>query len=333
MGALVLAVISRSLALCLLLNFFAPVILFARQVQINGRQYIDVVTVGKHLGMRAYWLEKDKILRLSSKQTKIDILKDSRLISINEMPVYMGFSAKQLRGQLFVALTDYRHVLQPVLTPQVFENHPKVQRIAIDAGHGGKDTGARNSDYGLLEKNLNLDVALRLKKLLKQSGFEVIMIRERDVYVPLDERPRISNRFSADLFLSLHFNAAASTSASGFECFALTPQYQPSTSSPKLSVEDKERFPGNDFDPWNMLIAYYLERTLSHGLSEPDRGVKRARFLVLKDLDCPGVLVELGFVSHVATAKKLRTTSYRQALARNLYEGILTYRKRLQRIQ
>ena len=73
--------------------------------------------------------------------------------------------------------------------------------------------------------------------------------------------------------------------------------------------------------------------TLSHGLDEPDRGVKRARFLVLKYLDCPGVLIELGFVSHVKTARKLHTASYRQSLAQSIYEGILTYRERLQRIQ
>ena len=330
---MVSVIIYRILVLCWLLNLCVPECLVAQQIEIDGRQYVGAATVGKRFGMHGYWLEKDKILRLTSKQTRVDIVKDSRLLRINDMPVYLGFPTRELQGQFFVALADYHHVFQSVLTPHVFENKPKVKRIVIDAGHGGKDTGARNDAYGLLEKDLTLDVARRLKTLLKQSGFEVVLIRDRDVYIPLDKRSEISNRFDADLFLSLHFNAAASTSASGFECFALTPQYQASTKKPKPSVEDDERFPGNDFDPWNMLIAYHVERALSHGLNEPERGVKRARFLVLKNLDCPGVLVELGFVSHMGTAIKLRSKSYRQSIAQNLYEGILAYQKRLQRIQ
>ena len=159
------------------------------------------------------------------------------------------------------------------------------------------------------------------------------MTRERDVYIPLDQRPAMANRANADLFLSLHFNAAASTSAQGLETFALTPQYQASSKYPRPSSRDDTRYKGNAQDPWNTLAAYHVQRALVQRLGGPDRGVKRARFLVLKHLDCPGVLVELGFVSNQSTARKLKASEHRQSIALALFEGIVGYRNRLSRIR
>jgi N-acetylmuramoyl-L-alanine amidase len=135
------------------------------------------------------------------------------------------------------------------------------------------------------------------------------------------------------LFISLHFNAAGSASAAGFETYAFTPQYQASSKYPRPTSQDAKRYAGNDQDPWNALFAYHIERALVQRLGGPDRGVKRARWAVLKGLECPGVLTELGFVSHVETAKKLSSAAFRQTLAQSLFEGIVAYSKRLQRIQ
>ena len=322
-----------SLMLCWLLGACMPQVLFAKQIEVDGRTYIALTTVAEHFGMHGYWLEEGTICGLSSRQTKLEITKNSRFIQINRMPIYLGFSTVNLENELFLAVADYRHVLQPILTPQFFDARPKIRRVMIDVGHGGKDTGARNGIYGLLEKNLNLDVALRLKRLLEKSGVQVKLTRNRDVYLPLEQRSSLANQFRADLFISLHFNSAASPEPSGFEVFALTPRGQPSTKRPRPTAQDAKQFPGNRYDPWNMLAAYHVERALVQGLGGPDRGVKRARFSVLKYLNCPGVLVELGFLSHVETAKKLRSADFRQLIAQSLHEGILTYRERLQRIQ
>ena len=306
---------------------------FAKLMEVDGRRYIALVTVGNHFSMRGHWHKADEVFRLSSQQTTIDFTKNSRFTKINQMPVYLGFSTVELDGQLFMAADDYRHVLQPILTPHAFEDKPKIYRVLIDAGHGGKDNGARNDDYGLMEKDLVLDVSMRLKKLLGKTGFQVKLTRSKDVFIPLEKRSEIANRYGADFFISLHFNSAASSEPSGFEVFALTPQNQPSTKKPKPTDEDTERFLGNKNDSWNMLAAYHVERALVEGLGGPDRGIKRARFSVLKDLNCPGVLVELGFLSHPETAKKVRSADFRQLLAQSLYQGILTYRNRLHRIQ
>jgi N-acetylmuramoyl-L-alanine amidase len=130
----------------------------------------------------------------------------------------------------------------------------------------------------------------------------------------------------------LHFNAAYSATAEGFETFILTPQFQASSKFPKPGRGDNQRFSGNDHDPWNALLGYHVQRALVDNVGGPDRGLKRARFLVLKHLECPGVLVELGFISHVGTAQKARNAVFRQRLAESLYNGIVQYGKRLERI-
>ncbi len=330
-----LAGAALKLALFLLIGALVPAgaPLFARQIQVEGRSYVDLTTVAQHFGMKAYWLKGYKTFRLKSRWTTIDFGKNNKVLELNQMPVYLGFPAKESQGRLYVAQADLQHVLKSILTPQAFRPRPGLRRIVIDAGHGGKDSGAVDKVYGLQEKQLALDVANRLKRMLEEVGYEVIMTRKSDVYIPLDRRPAMANRANGDLFLSLHFNAAVSTSAEGYETFALTPQYQASSKYPRPTNRDSTRYEGNGQDPWNTLAAYHVQRALVHRLGGPDRGVKRARFLVLKHLECPGVLVELGFVSHEPTARKLRSAAHRQTIAQALFEGIVGYRNRLSRIR
>lgn len=303
------------------------------QAQSRGRDYVDLSVVASRFGMNSYWLAGYKTYRLKSRWTTIDAEKNSKSIVINRLPVYLGFPAREWKGRLLITKADYQHVLLPILVPQVFGPSPGLKRIVIDAGHGGRDPGASNNAYGLKEKELALDVSRRLKVLLERAGFKVVMTRDSDVYIPLDQRPKVANRANGDLFLSLHFNAAHSATASGFETFALTPQFQASSKFSKPSSRDNVAWSGNGYDPWNTLISYHIQRSLVRHLGGPDRGLKRARFLVLKHLDCPGALVELGFISHPMSAQRMRTSAFRQTLAQSMFEGIVEYGKRLQRIQ
>ena len=311
-----------------------PSITTAQRVEIQheGRSYIDLATVGGRLGMKAYWLSGHKTFRLRSQWTNIDIGKGKRLLYLNRIPIYLGFPTLESSSRLYMAKADYQHVLQPILTPQAFPEKPALRRIVIDAGHGGNDSGAKNDAYRLHEKNLTLDVSQRLKSMLERRGYEVIMTRERDVFIPLERRPQIANRAKGDLFISIHFNAAARTTAEGYETFTLTPQYQASSKYSEPGRGDSRRYDGNDQDPWNTLLGYHVQRSLVQAMGGTDRGLKRARFLVLKHLHCPGVLLELGFVSNPETAQKVRSATFRQSLAQSLYDGIIQYHKRLQRI-
>ena len=283
--------------------------------------------------MRAYWLKGFSTFRLKSQWTTIDIGKGHKLARINNLPIYLGFPSVAEAGRLYIAKADLEHVIRPVLTPQVFEAPPKLGRIVIDAGHGGQDSGAINKRYGLQEKVLAMDVAKRLRALLERAGYDVAFTREEDQYVSLERRALFANRSSADAFVSIHFNAAANRSAAGYETFALTPQHQASSKFQRPSARDARRYKGNASDPWNTLLGYHVQRELTRRMGGPDCGLKRARFVVLKHLECPGVLVELGFVSNDPSAQKMRSAAHRQSLAQSLYEGIVAYHNRLKRIR
>lgn len=325
--------LARVLWFSVLVSFGSPSTAQQVEIQHAGRAYIDLATAGGRLGMSAYWLRGYQTFRLRSEWTTIDVGKGSRMLYLNQMPIYLGFPTHASGGRLYLAKADYQHALQAVLTPQAFNGKPNLRRIVLDPGHGGKDPGAQNAAYGLNEKDLALDVALRLRRLLEGEGFEVIMTRDSDVYIPLDRRPRIANRSRADLFVSIHFNAVASAKPEGLETFAFTPQFQASSKFAKPNWQDNRSYPGNANDPWNTLLGYHLQRAMVQQTRGVDRGLKRARWSVLRPLECPGVLVELGFVSHPGTAQKLRTAVYRQTLAQSLYNGIKQYGNRLQRIQ
>ena len=324
---------SKTLILFALLGVAVPLASAQRiEIQHEGRVYVDLATSGGRLGMKAYWLKGHKTFRLRSQWTTIDVGKSKRVLYLNGLPIYLGFPTLESNGRLYMAKADYRHVIQPILTPQAFSKKPGFRRIVIDAGHGGRDPGAKNEAYRLSEEDLTLDVARRLRRLLEGAGFDVVMTRDSDTYIPLARRPLIANRENGDLFLSLHFNAAHSTTAAGFETFILTPQYQASSKFTKPGRSDGKRYAGNELDPWNALLGYHIQRALVGRMGGPDRGLKRARWAVLRPLKCPGALVELGFISNPATAQKARTAVFRQTLAQSLYEGIVQYSKRLQRI-
>lgn len=298
-----------------------------------GRSYVDVRTVAKRLGMAVQISEGGDRCVLNSRWSTIKFDGGHRSLKLNDQLIYLGFPVLSLKGNLYLADADYRHVVQAVLTPQTFRPRPLVRRIVIDPGHGGRDSGARNDAYRLQEKVLALEIAEGLAKMLRERGYEVFLTRERDDYVALADRSAYANRVGADLFVSLHFNAAVSTSASGYETFALTPQFQGSTRNHKPSASDAKRYSGNGHDALNTLAAYHLQRSLIEKLGGPDRGVRRARFMVLKGLECPGVLVELGFLSHDSTARVIRKDEHRNQIVRALLDGIVDYRNRLYRIR
>ncbi|MFP4157461.1 MAG: N-acetylmuramoyl-L-alanine amidase [Opitutales bacterium] len=314
---------------------FASIPLGAQSAELRheGRDYIDLATAGARLGMQGYWLRGHETFRLRSRWTNLDFGKNDKRVRLNEVSVYLGFPTLLEGERLYLSKADYQHVLQSILTPQVFPDSPRLRRIVIDPGHGGQDSGARNEVYRLKEKTVNLDVAKRLAQLLRDAGYEVILTRDADIFLPLERRARIANYEKADLFISIHFNAAGNVHAAGVETFILTPQHQASSKFAKPTQRDNARFSGNDWDPWNALIGYHVQQSLLRGVGAADRGLKRARFLVLKHLECPGLLLELGFLSHMPSAKRIREADYRQRLAQSVFDGVRAYDQRLNRIQ
>lgn len=176
--------------------------------------------------------------------------------------------------------------------------------IVIDAGHGGKDPGAKYKDQ-VFEKDLNLDIALKLNKLLKESGINTVMTRDKDVYVDLYERANMANRLKADLFISIHNNWIDSASTSGTETL-----YNPN-SDETLDITSKR-------------YAELVQAELIKSLGTVDRKiVPRPNLVVLKYTEMPAVLAEIGFISNASERQKLSTDSFRQKAAEGLYTGIM----------
>jgi len=167
--------------------------------------------------------------------------------------------------------------------------------VTLDAGHGGRDTGAIGPT-GLLEKDVVLDIAQRVRELLVRAGIRVIMTREADVFVELADRPRVARQQGATVFVSIHANASTRPAANGSETYYLTPQSQ--------------------------VLAQMVQEELSRVPGLISRGTKTANFLVLRESDIPAVLVEVAYLSNVDEEARLRQPAFRQRVAEAVGRGV-----------
>ena len=228
---------------------------------------------------------------------------------------------------------------------------PATLTIVLDPGHGGRDTGAVGPS-GLMEKDVVLDLALRLRRLLTQRlGIRVIMTRTEDVFVPLQERTAIANRAKADFFLSLHMNGATERGADGFETYYFS--REPSDSDARASAQrenlviESSGAAGKDLESLlkttladmavtrdmreSGKLAEFVLSSLDTLLKVENRGVKSGPFYVLATAAMPAILVESAFITNPKEERKLQRDTYRQRVAEALYAGIAKYKVRYER--
>jgi N-acetylmuramoyl-L-alanine amidase len=221
----------------------------------------------------------------------------------------------------------------------------RVSRVVIDPGHGGHDPGAKTK--GLTEADLVLDVALRLEQLLsKQDGFDVVLTRRVDTFVPLEERTAIANREGADLFLSIHANASTNSSARGIETYFLNLTENPDAEmvaarENAASSRSMNQLPDivkaialNNKIHESRDFASMIQSALHSQLQKSDisvrnLGVKQAPFMVLLGATMPSVLAEISFITNRQDAAMLKTEKHRQRIAEALYAGVLRYQQSL----
>lgn len=223
----------------------------------------------------------------------------------------------------------------------------RVKRIMLDPGHGGKDAGA-SIPNGLTEKEVALDVALRLRRLLEQAAFEVVMTRDKDETIPLAQRTALANAKGADLFISIHVNWIDRGHARGMETYYLGPTEDPVLL--QLAAQENRDSGYSLADFRRLLDGIYLsvrrdesrrlaesvQRTLVRSLHPKNpalvnRGVKTAPFAVLVGTNMPAILAEVACLSNAAEARLLATSQYRQDLAQALFQGIRAYAQTLNR--
>ncbi|HSB62361.1 MAG TPA: N-acetylmuramoyl-L-alanine amidase, partial [Vicinamibacteria bacterium] len=223
------------------------------------------------------------------------------------------------------------------------------RRIVIDAGHGGHDPGTIGP-RGLQEKDLVLDVALRLERLVRaELGAEVVLTRTTDVYVPLEERTAIANSRGADLFLSIHANASRNPEARGIETYFLS--FAQNAHAEAVAARENAISAATLKDLQQLVKAITLNskidesRDFASSVQEAmvknlrehhavqDRGVHTAPFYVLIGANMPSVLAEIAFVSNPGEEKRLKTGEYRDLVARALLRGVQGYLEALNRTQ
>ncbi len=218
----------------------------------------------------------------------------------------------------------------------------KIGRIVIDAGHGGHDSGTLGVD-GLEEKDVVLDVALRLGKLLHERlGADVIYTRSDDTFVPLETRTAMANKAQADLFLSIHANSSSDASARGVETYYLNFTQQAdalAVAARENAVSNQSIYQLSDLVKKIALkekiaesreFATDVETSLYGGLERgntglKNRGVKKAPFVVLIGANMPSILAEISFVTNPKDASELRDPAYRERVAESLYKGVARY--------
>ena len=195
--------------------------------------------------------------------------------------------------------------------------------MILDAGHGGHDSGARSS-LGA-EKDYALDTIKRLQRELETLGYKVKLIRADDRFLGLGDRVAAANEIEDAIFVSVHFNSGANKEAGGIETFALAPAGGGSDFDGSVTATS---FSGNNRDGENIALATAVHAMIMQGAAGmTDRGVKRARYNVLRGINKPAILVEGGFLSNAADAFKLDSVDYRTTLAKMIAKGISNFNR------
>ncbi len=293
-------------------------------VQIDGRNYISVESIKNFYGFdkmtrsgNSITLENSKVLmklRIGSQECLMNNVK------------FVFSNAVEARGaKVLVSGLDLAKLIDPVLRPNFIHNAGNFRTVILDPGHGGKDPGATNP-YGT-EAQYNLNLAMRLKGQLEAKGYKVLMTRDSNRYLSLQERVDFANSVKdSSIYISLHFNSGG-RAARGIETFTLSP---PGVShyGRGLVAGDSHARAGNEHDSANIALATAIHGSVLRrlGTNTFDRGIKRARFSVLTGVRHPAILFEGGFMSHPYEARLIQNDAYQKALAAGIVDAVDRYR-------
>jgi len=294
-------------------------------IKIGSRDYLSADNIGKFYGLLGNLDSTGKTIVLNNGRNQLQLTLDSREAIVNGVRNWLCFPVIGKDGKLLVSRIDLAKTIEPQLRPQMILGKTPVRTIVLDPGHGGFDKGAL-STFGN-EKEYALDVARQLRPLLQAKGFRVIMTRENDVFIPLEMRARIANATRDSIFVSLHFNATdTNRDATGFEIFSLTPRGAPSTADDALALSFVNMQAGSPVDAQSFELSTAVYHSMLGHIPEFDRGIKRARFAVLRHTKIPAILVEGGFLTETGDSKRIADPAWRKKLAESICAGIENYR-------
>ena len=320
--------LKRLLALAFLSVFIVSNLIFAADdwqiIKVSGHDYLSVDNISKFYGLTAGVVPAGEKMRLETVRSPLEFVRDSREVMINGARCWLCFPVIEHDGKFLVTRTDLAKTIEPLLRPQRVPNAGKVETVVLDPGHGGHDKGAL-SRYGS-EKDFALDVARTLRPLLQAKGLRVIMTREGDYFVPLEVRAQIANAARNPIFVSIHFNATdRDPDATGFEIFSFTPRGAPSTSDDSVAPSSLSVQAGTQVDAQSVALSACIYHSMIGHIPEFDRGIKRARFAVLRLTRVPAVLVEGGFLTERGESQLIAKKDWRAKLAGAIGAGVENY--------
>ncbi len=293
-------------------------------VKFDGRDYVTVNS------MRTFY-RFDKMTRsgesvvLENKAVEMRLRVGQQECLMNNVKFVFSYKVEEVGDKVLVSRVDLAKLVDPVLRPNYIKDAGAFRVVILDAGHGGKDAGATNP-YGT-EATYNMIVARKLKPLLEAKGFKVLMTRQSDEYLTLQERVDIANRVTEGaIFIAIHFNCGG-RAARGIETFTLSPQGIAHYGR-GLQASDFQERSGNHQDSANIALATAVHGSVLRRLGENsfDRGIKRARYSVLTGVKHPAILLEGGFMSHPYEARLIHNEAYQNALANGVCDAVIKYR-------
>jgi N-acetylmuramoyl-L-alanine amidase len=299
-------------------------------IKADGHDYLSVDNIAKFYGLPEGMSPIANKIQLENEKGSLEFTLNSREIKINGLRNWLSFPVIEKDGKFLVARMDLAETIEPQMRPHMIPNIGRIRTVVLDPGHGGYDKGAR-SRYGC-EKDYALDVARQLRPLLRAKGFRVLMTREGDYFVPLEVRARIANAAPDAIFVSIHFNAAdANPSATGFEIYSLTPRGAPSTHDDFLKASAESEQNGTPVDTQSMELSACVYHSVLGHIAEFDRGIKRARFAVLRLTKVPAILMEGGFMTEKGESQLIANKEWRGKLAEAISVGIDSYQRLAER--
>lgn len=299
--------------------------------KINGRGYVSVASMKDFYGFTKL-ARTGNTVTLENDKFRLNLRIGSQECLMNGVKFVCTYRVESPDGHAWISKMDLIKLIDPVLRPSFIPNAGAFNTVIIDPGHGGKDSGATNS-LGT-EASYNLKVATKLKAILeKEYGFKVIMTRDSNEYLSLQQRVDVANRTSQRaIFVSIHHNSGGSH-ARGIETFTLSPVGVAHYGA-GLKASDFQARTGNHHDSANVALATAVHGTLLSTLKDKktkkaytlDRGIKRARFSVLSGVKHPSILVECGFMTHPYEARLINDEGYRNTVAKSIAYAIQKYR-------
>ena len=296
--------------------------------RIAGGEYVAVSELARFYGLGRNQSGSSDRAEYRTSFAQLSLQSQRREIQINGAQHWLSVPVLAARGQLWVSSIDVLKDIDPVLREGRSKTPTAIRTVVLDPGHGGGDRGTRGANS--IEKQMTLDVAKRVERDLEASGVNVVLTRTSDRTLSLEDRVDFAGAKNADLFVSIHFNSGGS--ADGIETYCLPPAGVASTADAlSRSTSRDGTAPGNRSDERNVWLAHCVHVSALRATGANDRGVRRARFYVLRYADCPAILIEGGFLTNRAEEQRILSAEYRERLAKAIADGILTYKRSVEK--